>query len=299
MNAIRKMGLAAGLVAALGAAGGAHAALVITTSTDPTALASALIGSGGGITIVGTPTLTGAATQQGTFTGGVSAGVGIDTGVILTSGDAQLAPGPNTSDGAGPGLGTAGNAQLDALLPAGQTTNDANVLQFNFTTTTGNLFFRYVFASDEYNEFVGSEFNDVFGFFLNGTNIALIPGTSTPVAINNVNCGDPYTPPAGGTNCSLFNNNDLDDGGPFFNLQYDGFTDVFTASITGLALGVAHTMTLAIADTGDTILDSAVFLEAGSFQAEPPPTNGVPEPGSLALVGLGLLGVILASRRKG
>lgn len=63
------------------------------------------------------------------------------------------------------------------------------MLEFDFTTTGGNLFFSFVFASEEYNEYVNSSFNDVFGFFVNGVNIALVPGTSTPVAINSVNCG--------------------------------------------------------------------------------------------------------------
>ncbi|OOP55722.1 MAG: hypothetical protein AYP45_13160 [Candidatus Brocadia carolinensis] len=47
--------------------------------------------------------------------------------------------------------------------------------------------FQYVFASEEYNEFVGAGFNDVFGFFVDGVNIALIPSTTMPVAIDNVN----------------------------------------------------------------------------------------------------------------
>ena len=72
----------------------AHA-VNITTTSDANVLVGSLLGSG--IT-VSNVTYNGAAVASGTFTDGLSSGIGIDTGIILTSGDASLAPGPNTQD---------------------------------------------------------------------------------------------------------------------------------------------------------------------------------------------------------
>ena len=270
-------------------------ALTITTSNDASALANVLVGSGVGIS---NAVLVGAANQQGTFSGAAGA-IGIDAGVILTTGNATLAVGPNNQDGATGVTGTGSDPDLAALIP-GLKLNDANVLEFDFTTSTGSLFFSYVFASEEYNEYVNSSFNDVFGFFVNGVNIALIPGTTMPVAINTVNCGfssGGALPGSNPQNCDKFNNNDLQNGGPFFDIQYDGFTDVFVASITGLSIGT-HRIKLGIADGRDSSLDSAVFLKAGSFTDIDPGNPTIPEPATLALLGLGLAGLSFARRRK-
>lgn len=286
----------AGVIALTGLSLGAGAAkaLTVTPTADGNTLASTILGSG--VTISNISFIGGngtAATNNlfsaGTFTDGLSSGIGIAEGILLTSGDVTLAPGPNTQDGATGVLNLPGDSDLNSLIP-GFSTNDATILQFDFETDTGDLFFKFAFASEEYNEFTNSSFNDVFGFFLDGTNIALIPGTNTPVSINNVNGGNPF-----GTNASnpqFYNNNDLQDGGPFFNIEYDGFTDVFTASATGLAPG-SHTIKLAIADAGDSVLDSGVFIEAGTFSGTDPdqPGQDVPEPSSiLGLVTLGILG---------
>jgi hypothetical protein len=279
-------------------AGAANAALVVTPTSDATTLANTIVGSG--ITIVGTPVYVGATNQSGTFTGGTDAGVGlgIADGVIMTSGNALLAPGPNDSDGATAQLFTPGDAQLDLITAPNPTTDAASltfVFQFGDGTTGGDLFFQYAFASEEYNEFVNSSFNDVFALYVDGTNIAIAPNGS-PVSINNVNCGNPYSPPTG-PNCAFFNNNDPSDGGPFFNIQYDGFTDVFTAVALDLGAG-QHTMKFAIADTSDFALDSAIFIKGSSFSDEPPVP--VSEPGTLALFGVGLAGLAarLLRRRK-
>jgi hypothetical protein len=199
----------------------------------------------------------------------------------MTSGQASSAVGPNDSDSTTTANGFAGDTNLDTLIP-GFSTFDATVLEFDFETAGGDLFFNYVFASEEYNEYVNTSFNDVFGFFLDGVNIALIPGTTTPVSIDNVNGGNPLGTSA--SNPAFYINNDLSDGGPFYDIEYDGFTTKFTAQALGLGAGT-HKIKLAIADAGDRILDSAVFIQAGSFSDTPDDPKKTPEPTSL----LGLL----------
>lgn len=224
------------------------------TKLTPTQLVQLLVGPGVTISNV---KFTGASQAAGSFTGGLADGIGIDSGVILSSGDIATASGPNDDEGAtGIVVPQPGDSQLN-LIVAPETTFDAAVLEFDFVPTQSRIAFQYVFASEEYNEWVG-EFNDVFAFYLNGKNIAVVPGTSTPVAINNVNKT---------ANSSYFRNNDFADfpgvSTPF-RTQFDGMTRVFVAA-ADVTPGTVHHIKLVIADTRDEILDSAVYLKGGSF----------------------------------
>jgi hypothetical protein len=247
------------LIVGLFLAGNAFA-LVVTAENDAATLADKILGTG--ITASNIAYSGANATASGIFTGGLSSGIGIESGIILTTGYATSAALSNTSGStSGPGTTTS--------------------LSFDFTTTGGDVYFDYVFASEEYNEFVNSSYNDKFELFVDGANIAFVPGTSTPVEIDTVNLG---------VNSAFYNNNAP---GPY-NLTYDGFTDVFTASLLGLDTGI-HTMLFNIYDVGDAGYDSAVFIEEGSFSDED--QNVVPEPSTIILLGGGLIGLVFARRK--
>jgi hypothetical protein len=218
--------------------------------------------------------LTAAPGSAGLFSNGAAV-FGIDQGIVLSSGNVVTVVGPNLLDDTSYDNAMPGDPDLDGLVP-GYTTYDATILEFDFTCDNPTVVsFQYVFGSEEYNEWVGSPFNDVFGFFLNGANIAVVPaGCSSagiPVAINNVNCGNPYVA-GGGPNCDCYRNNALPDGGGLIATEMDGLTQVFYATAT-LQPGVNH-IKLAVADAGDHVLDSNVLLHCQSFVCGAPPTTG-------------------------
>ena len=207
--------------------------------------------TGAGVTISNAK-VTGAQVAIGTFTGGSADGLDIDSGVIMSSGNIATAAGPNKSEGTTGSLGQAGDTGLDALV-APLKTHDAVILEFDAVTTSSSFSIRYIFASEEYKEYVGSQFNDVFAFFVDGSNIAVVPGTNQPVAVNTINHK---------TNTGLYKDNPANSGK--FGTSFDGFTVELTA-VASVAPGALHHIRLAIADTSDAILDSAVFLAQGGI----------------------------------
>ncbi|WYL95766.1 MAG: choice-of-anchor L domain-containing protein [Gloeotrichia echinulata IR180] len=217
-------------------------------SVTPITLVTSLIGAGVEVSNV---SFTGSNVAGGLFSQGLAAGLRIDQGIILSSGNIANAIGPNNSGSISTNNGTPGDTNLNNIV-APLTTNDAAVLKFDFIPASTTASFAFVFASEEYLEFVGSSFNDVFAFFVNGQNIALIPGTTTPVSINTVNNVN---------NSQFFRSN----GNNAFDTQFDGLTTILSAVASNLTPGIPSTVKLAIADTSDSIYDSAVFIQADSF----------------------------------
>ena len=196
----------------------------------------------------------------------------ISSGLLLTTGNAIAAQGPNNSTNLSNNLPATASVASDPhlnILAAGTVTNGV-VLEFDFIPTGDTLNFRYIFGSEEYPEFSPSTFNDAFGLFLwgpgitgpyalagyaNGANIATIPG-GIPVTINNV--GD-----ASNTQYYVFNDN----GSTYGNaIQYDGTTVLLTAAASVQCNQTYH-IKLAISNVSDQAYDSGVFLEANSFSS--------------------------------
>lgn len=196
----------------------------------------------------------------GYFENGINSGLGIDKGIILSSGVASGCKGPNDTESFTSGRGGAGSALLDKI--AGVKTIDAAVLEFEFKPQTSHVQFRYVFSSEEYMEWVDRGFNDVFGFFVSGPgitgekNVALVPGSDSIVSIDNINKK---------RNGKYYIGNDDQESLRYSLLQHDGQTVVLTADIFAIPCEW-YKIKLAIADVGDPDKDSWVFLEARSFQ---------------------------------
>jgi cysteine-rich repeat protein len=241
-------------------------------------LAAALVGDGVAISNV---TFTGSSSAAGAFTDSASV-AGLGSGVILSSGCVKGVAGPNDTDEASTELGQPGDASLDSLIP-GSSTNDATVLEFDFVPNTDTIQARYVFSSEEYNEFVNSGYNDVFGLFVNGTNYARLPDATTVVSIDNVNGGNPLGTNA--ANPSFFRSNDPSDTTPLLDIEPDGLTVVLEVTAPVVPDTINH-FKIAIADAGDSSLDSWILIEAGSLSATENCSNGIDDDGDDLVDGL-------------
>jgi hypothetical protein len=236
----------------------AFAQLQVNGNLSPEEMVQFFVGPGINYSNV---TYTGDDAARGIFTNGGATNLGVDQGLALTSGTIQSIPGPNNSGSQSSSNNTPGDSLLSAIV--GFATYDACVLEFDFIPSSDTAWCDFVFGSEEYPEWVGSTFNDVFGFFVSGPNpaggdyvmenIALVPGTSLPVAINNVNSAsypEYYVDNTGGES-----------------IQFDGFTTVLTAKCAVIT-GATYHFKLAVTDVGDGIYDSGVLLEGESFKSQ-------------------------------
>ncbi len=218
--------------------------------------------------------------QIGRFSNG-AASIGFNQGIIFSTGRVTDAPGPN--DDFGPGGSRFGLRtpdpdflQIYKGIPI-DTLQDLAVLSFRFTPTKSIVSFEYVFASEEYCEFVGTQYKDAFGFFvsgpgINGTfsnnsiNVATVPGSRLPVNIDNISHLQ---------NKLYFVNNarhndaacsDVTPSPAREELQFDGYTTGLRA-VFEVVPCQEYYIEMKVIDAGDSWYDSAVFLKAGSFDA--------------------------------
>ena len=193
-------------------------------------------------------------------TGPTPTNIQMESGLIIASGGISVAVGPNNDEGLSVPSNCPNYYDSDLASIASGPTNDVAVLEFDFIPWDDNVTFNFVFGSEEYMEYVGTYFNDVFGFFVEGINpmggyydhqnMALIPGTTEVVNINNVNLNhnsDYYVDNSWGST-----------------IQFDGFTTLIEVSFNVVPMSNYH-IKMAICDVVDDMYDSGVFLEAHSF----------------------------------
>jgi cysteine-rich repeat protein len=257
-----------------------------------TQLARALMGDGVAISNV---RYTGAPEAAGLF-GGATDSVGIDRGVILSTGPVSNILGPNDSREIGSPLGQAGDGDADLFALVEDeiakngdqaSTDDAAVLEFDVVPLGNELVLEYVFASDEYSGEGGRDgADDVFAVFVNGHDrshdYALLPDGMTIISIHTVNGGLPLGnqpqneaffvdnttvgnklcfPPAPHPPCP-------------FDFEADGKTVLLTLRAP-LNPGVSNHVKLAIADASGGDVDSWAFIQTISFPLVEQCTNGV------------------------
>ncbi|MDP4268108.1 MAG: choice-of-anchor L domain-containing protein, partial [Bacteroidota bacterium] len=242
------------------------AQLSVSTTQIPDSLIKRVL-VGGGVT-VSNVTSQGAAVQRGHFKDkNNQSKIGITDGIILSTGDVNKIIG-NANTLASSPIKKPGDADLAKIAKTTlDSTYDASIIAFDFVPSSDTISFRYVFASEEYPDWVGQGYNDVFVFLisgpgitndpgLSGKNIAIIPGTNLPVSINNINNVSGY---------DKYKKYYIDNlTGQY--ITYNGFTTVLTA-ISNVNACQKYHIKLAITDVKDYYYDSGVLLEANSLSS--------------------------------
>lgn len=188
----------------------------------------------------------------------------LQKGIVMSTGKLAHVPGPNTTLSDDDAPGWTGDQDLENALNISNTTN-ATILEFDFVPNADNIQFRYLFASEEYQEGDPNTciYSDAFAFLIKPiggeyTNIALVPGTNTPVLVTTVHSGIPGAcPPINETYFEGWN-------GANAPINFNGQTKVLTAAAS-VTVGQSYHIKLVIADEANYRYDSAVFLEGGSF----------------------------------
>lgn len=199
------------------------------------------------------------------------------SGLFMTTGSVYYATGPNDVADVSLDNGFPGYSLLNGTL--GTSTYNAAVISFDVIPNGDTLKFRYIFASEEYPEYIGSQYVDGMGIYISGPgipgtqNIARLPD-GTKIIVNNIHNGNsnpaPGTIPVGPMNPQYFVENGNGSQAPYnasnTYLQYDGLTVPLIAKSKVTPNETYHVI-IAIADAGDGIFDSGVFIEEGGITA--------------------------------
>lgn len=199
----------------------------------------------------------------------------IKKGIILSTGNAEDAIGPNQYNDMGFFFNSPGSSKLEKIATG--RTFDACELSFEFISTEDSINFNFIFASEEYPEYVHKGVNDVFAFFMEDLstneirNLAVVTKKALPVNVDNINSL---------RNPELFIENGIWEAGNVLKwksnpglgelaltYEFDGFTTLLETG-SSVVPGRTYRITFVIADVGDGLYDSAVFLEAGSFTSQ-------------------------------
>lgn len=183
-------------------------------------------------------------------------------GIVLTTGYARKT-GNNFQGTLSDVLSSGGDVDLATALNVNNANlRDATYIEFDFVPASTKVSFRYLFASKEYQSNFTCSISDGFALLLKKvgdptyTNLAILP-SGDPVSVTNI---IPASLPCGPKNVQYFagiNN-------PQVETNFDGRTVPLTATATVIP-GQTYHFKMVLADYQDSNFDSAVFLEAGSF----------------------------------
>ncbi|WP_415711178.1 choice-of-anchor L domain-containing protein, partial [Flavobacterium branchiophilum] len=196
-------------------------------------------------------------------------------GIVLSTGDALKAKGPNTTTLSDGNTAWTGDTDLESIILSAtgnpMTSRNATKLEFDFIPISNSISFDFIFASEEYGTFQ-CEYSDAFAFLLTNTatgvttNLAVVPNTTDPISVVTVR-NQLYNNSCTSVNPNYFAQfNNLPTGiNPLGSaLNFNGQTVVMTASSPVTSNTLYH-IKLVVADRSDSLYDSAVFLKGGSF----------------------------------
>ena len=199
----------------------------------------------------------------------------ISEGIIIRNGVATFTQGPYTGVNLSSSVTNSGDVFLQTLSDANGGTSpivNAEFLEFDFIPLSNSFSFNFLFASNEYG-FYQCEFSDVFAFVLTdlssgiSTNLAVIPGTNTPVSVTTIRNSIYNEPSSPNNSCASINPTFFDIynvGNPSSALNMRGQTVVMNAS-SAVIPNTPYKIRLVIGDYANSGFDSAVFIAAGSF----------------------------------